>query len=125
MDPHNLAIIFSPTLLQGPNSDNPDQLLKMMPKQTMLVLIDCMSVCLSLVFMSVCLFVCLSTYLTNHVFLFNRVIELIIKEQLMKLTATLRGIHNLTSVARNTAYRISFLTSEENKVCTYIYHQLP
>ena len=34
MDPHNLAIIFAPSLLQGSNNSNPDQLLKMMPKQT-------------------------------------------------------------------------------------------
>ena len=35
MDPHNLAIIFAPTLLQDPDNKNPDQLLKMMPKQTL------------------------------------------------------------------------------------------
>lgn len=39
MDPHNLAIIFAPTLLQDSSSANPDQLLKMMPKQTKYALI--------------------------------------------------------------------------------------
>lgn len=41
MDSHNLAIIFAPSLLQHPDTSNPDQLLKMMPKQTKLVISTC------------------------------------------------------------------------------------
>lgn len=78
MGPHNLAIIFAPTLLQGEKDKNPQELLMVMPKQTI-------------------------------------VLEMIITEQVDKLTATIRGIHTLTSVARTAATRLSKLIAEEGK----------
>ncbi len=46
---------------------------------------------------------------------FCRVLDVIITEQMKKLTATLRGIHNLSSEARITATRLSRLIASEGK----------
>ena len=45
----------------------------------------------------------------------SSVLEMIITEQVDKLTATIRGIHTLTSVARTAATRLSKLIAEEGK----------
>lgn len=49
-----------------------------------------------------------------------RVIESIIEEQLIKLAATLRGLHSLASVAHNTANRLSKLKDEQQFVEVHV-----
>ena len=52
-------------------------------------------------------------------FVANRVLEVIIEEQVEKLQATLRGIETLSVVARHTASKLTELISSE-EVCTVL-----
>ena len=55
----------------------------------------------------------------ENCFVANRVLEVIIEEQVEKLQATLRGIETLSVVARHTASKLTELISSE-EVCTVL-----